>query len=164
MSETYSPLPLDDILDILRIFEKSFARFIYIVFRKKVDYEISGLDLLDLVIRSHKRKQYFNYFHHGTKINEAKIAAIFVYWILKLKPFRITDAEFCKDMQFIDINELFSIHIIVDVLKKLGRISRKPLGDEDFFKTLRYSFRFRNISIDSMLILLESINNSSFFP
>jgi hypothetical protein len=70
------------------------------------------------------------------EINECKEVALYAYWILKLRPFVITDTAYLRDPDACYINESYS-------------------------RFLEYSFRFRNFSIDSFIVLVESISTET---
>jgi hypothetical protein len=147
----------------MALFEQTFKNFLSTMrYPTDVKYHISGLDMIDMIVRIDKRKAYYQFFH-GMDINELKVAGIYVYWILKLKPFSITDRRYAGKLECCDVNEVFALYIIVTVLLGLGRLDRLIQGSEPYFKELRYSFRFRHFSIDAMLVLVEALNTKSFF-
>jgi hypothetical protein len=115
-----------------------------------------------MIIRVDKRKAYYHYFHDDTEINEYKVAALYAYWILKLRPLTITDPRFITKRDHCDINELFAIYLICSTLYQTGRLAKPITGEESYSKKLRYSFRYRNFTIDSFIVLVESINSETF--
>jgi hypothetical protein len=150
----------------MELFEDLLRHYLFEVraYPKDLQYDISGIDMLDLIVRVDKRKVYYWCFHDGMEIDELKVAALCAYWILKLKPIRITDSRYANRKEYCDSNELFAIYIIILNLSMTGRLNRLPQGDEPFFKELRYSFRFRNFTLDALVMLVESLNTRSFFP
>jgi hypothetical protein len=146
------------------IFEQTFKNFLSNMgYPADVKYHISGLEMIDMIVRLDKRKAYYQFFH-GMEINELKVTGICVYWILKLRPFSITDVRYAGKMGYCDVNEVFALYIIIRILYELGRLNRIIQGNEPYFKELRYSFRFRHFSIDAMVVLVEALNTGSFFP
>lgn len=129
-------------------------------------YSISEVALLDVIIRVDKRREYFKHFHTADGqpmlINEFKMIALCVYWILKFKPITITDTRFCSKAEHIDVNEWFAFFLLWIVLVAAGRCSGQLNEGSRFLKELLYSFRFRNFTIDSLLVLAESINTETF--
>jgi hypothetical protein len=61
-----------------------------------------------------------------------------------------------------DINELFAIYLICGTLYQTGRLTKPITGKESYSTKLRYSFRYRNFTIDSFIVLAESINSETF--
>jgi hypothetical protein len=59
------------------------------------------------------------------------------------------------------INESFVIHFIGLVLESTGRIKQTTGIKDSYSKFLEYSFRFRNFSIDSFVVLIESISTET---
>ncbi len=128
-----------------------------------VQCSVSRIDMLETIIRVDKRRVYYQ-FYHRMEIDELKHAALYVYWILKLRPFVMTDHRYAHKKEYCDINEMFSLYLIMLTLAGTHRLTIPLAGDEPEFKDLRYSFRYRNISIDAMVVLVESLNDASFFP
>ena len=116
--------------------------------------------LIDIIVRVDKRKAYY-YCFHGMEINECKEAALYAYWILKLRPFSITDKKYQNDFEACIINETFVIFLIGLVLENTGRIKRTGAIKNSYSDFLEYSFRFRNFSIDSFVVLVESISTET---
>jgi hypothetical protein len=95
------------------------------------------------------------------KINECKEAALYAYWILKLRPFAITDKSLGNNLDASCVNESFVIHFIGLALETTGRIKQTNKIKDSYTKYLEYSFRFRNFSIDSFIVLVESISTET---
>ena len=105
----------------------------------------------------------------NNRINNEKKAALFAYWIAKLRPVTFTDAKLRNSKEHADVNEKLAVHHLLCALVDKGKVKLWDgkdgvLLDRDnkFIKELCYSFRFRNLPIDSMIILAESINTDSF--
>jgi hypothetical protein len=160
----YEYLPQSRLQEIMRIFDRRFKSFLFFAraYPGDLQYHVSKLDVLDMIIRVDKRKAYFHYFHDDTEINEYKVAALYAYWILKLRPLSITDPRFSTKYDHYDVNELFAIYLICSTLYQTGRLTKQITGEESYSKKLRYSFRYRNFTIDSLLVLVESINEETF--
>jgi hypothetical protein len=157
----YAQIPVVEIQEIIRIFYKRFMNFLPLKgFPSDTEYHISFLTLVDIIIRVDKRKAYYQCFH-GMKINECKEAALYAYWILKLRPFSITDKRFRDNLDAGCINEAFAIHLIGLVLETTGRIKQTNEIKNSYGEFLEYSFRFRNFSIDSFIVLVESISTET---
>jgi len=95
------------------------------------------------------------------EINECKEAALYAYWILKLRPFTIIDDKYRKNIDACNVNELFVVFLIGFVLEAIGRIRKTPNIKESYSELIDYSFRFRNFSIDSFIVLIESISTET---
>jgi hypothetical protein len=160
----YEQLPQSRLQEIMRIFDRQFKYFLFSTrdYPADLQYHVSKLDVLDMIVRVDKRKAYFHYFHDDTEINEYKVAALYAYWVLKLRPLTITDPRFSTNREHYDINELFAIYLICFILYQTGRLTKQITGEESYSKKLRYSFRYRNFTIDSFIVLVESINSETF--
>lgn len=157
----YERIPYRDIEKLIHLFNKRFEEFLTLKdFPADIEKHISFFSLLDIIIRVDKRKAYYHCFH-DMKINECKEAALYGYWILKLRPFTITDKRFLNNADACNINELFVIFLIGLILEETGRIKRTPKVKDSYQKFLEYSFRFRSFSIDSFIVLIESISTET---
>jgi hypothetical protein len=157
----YAQIPLVEIEEIIQLFYKRFTDFLSLKgFPSDTERHISFLTLVDIIVRVDKRKAYYQCFH-DMKINECKEAALYAYWILKLRPFSITDKKFRNNLDACCINEAFAIHLIGLVLETTGRIKKTSEIKDSYSKFLEYSFRFRNFSIDSFVVLVESISTET---
>ena len=103
------------------------------------------------------------------KINDRKKAALYAYWIIKLRPVKIIDEMLKNKMEHAKINEKIALNHLLGILIRRGKIKLGNGKDEvildkknKFLKELYYSFRFRNFTIDSMIVLADSINTQSF--
>jgi len=128
---------------------------------KDIEVYESVYSLVDMIIRTDKRRAYY-YFYHNMEINECKTAALYAYWILKLRPFVITDIRYRHKRQAVCINEAFAIYLICSALFFSKKITAQTIANTSYYEKLYYSFRFRNISIDSMVLLVESMNEETF--
>jgi len=154
-------MPYKEIEEKIKFFEKRFKDFLtFKGFPKNAEYYISYMSLVDVIIRVDKRKAYYICFHN-MEINECKEVALYAYWILKLRPFVITDTKYLKNPDACCINESFVIHLIGLVLELTHRIKYTKNIKESYSRFLEYSFRFRNFSIDSFIVLVESISTET---
>jgi hypothetical protein len=166
----YKRLLDDEINLLLQDLQNSIADFFRrIELASDVEYTVCGLDLIDVIIRVDKRLHYFKVFHE-MDCNEGKKAALFAYWIAKFRPIMITDKRYINTVGFNnEINELFAIHYLLEVLIGMGRIKVwnghegiKLSLSNPFIKRLKYSLRFRNFTIDSIIVLADAITTDSF--
>lgn len=108
--------------------------------------------LRDIIVRVHKRKYYFQVFHNEMITSEYKETALYCYWVLKLRPLWIDP----KNKSSERINEKFALHLYISLLKKYN----EDFSEEDginrlHIRELMYSFRFRDITKESMILMLE---------
>ena len=157
----YERIPTDAIEKILQIFNKRFEDFLSLKgYPQNIEKHISFCTLVDIIIRVDKRKAYYFCFH-GMEINECKEVALYAYWILKLRPFTITDKRYNNSIDACSINESFVIYLIGLILENTSRIKRTDNIKNSYCDFLEYSFRFRNFSIDSFVVLIESISTET---
>jgi hypothetical protein len=157
----YGRIPYEDIEKLLQVFNQRFIEFLALKgFPPETEKHISNFTLIDIIVRVDKRRAYYQCFH-GMEINECKEAALYAYWILKLRPFAITDAKYSKTTDACHINELFVIYFIGLVLERTGRIKQTTAIKDSYSRFLEYSFRFRSFNIDSFLVLIESISTET---
>lgn len=108
--------------------------------------------LRDIIVRVHKRKHYFQVFHNEMIISEYKETALYCYWFLKLRPFWIDAHNESAER----INEKFALHLYISLLKKYNEdFSEKDGFNKLHIRELLYSFRFRDITKESMILMLE---------
>ena len=108
--------------------------------------------LKDIIIRVHKRKHYFKIFHNEMITSEYKETALYCYWVLKLRPLWIEPNYKSSER----INEKFALHLYVSLLKKYNEDFSEGDGiNKRHIRELLYSFRFRDITKESMILMLE---------
>lgn len=117
------------------------------------DEVVTNMECLrDIIVRVHKRKHYFKVFHNEMDTSEYKETALYCYWIIKLRPLWI-NPEYEKAER---INEKFALHLYVSLLKKYNEdFSEKDGINRKHIRELLYSFRFRDITKESMILMLE---------
>lgn len=119
--------------------------------------------VLSIISKVHQRKSYF-YFFHKLNMSEYKEAALTCFWCIKLKPIsiRTQGLESQHKGEFDSINEKLSVYYIIKTLRAaltnhnmktdiLDNIPTKYLNE------LIYTFTFRDISKEAMIMLVESI-------
>jgi hypothetical protein len=157
----YTKMPYEKIYPIVAEFYRQFRHFLSIKgFPEDVQVHISVFDIVDMIARVDKRRAYYRCFH-DMRINECKGAALYAYWILKLKPFTIIDGRFYNRPEVCNINEAFAIYIIGAALFLTGRVKNTKEAKDSYYKLLEYSFRFRSFTIDSFIVLVESITTET---
>jgi hypothetical protein len=161
----YQTPSYNDIFDMLRTLEEEIDYFIHYTlgYAKDVQYAVCGLDLIDTIIRVDKRRVYFSVFHNMS-INDCKKAALFAYWIVKFRPIKITDQRYISKVGYnTHVNEMFAIHYLLSALCAEERVHLWDGStgvqidlEHPYIEKLWYSFRFRNFTIDSMIVLADT--------
>ena len=144
---------------------------------------ISAFALKEILLRVHKREAYYHYFHQnpdgtGVVINQRKIGGLFAYWILKLRPLSVDFDHEGNNQDWLvpieehekasTLNESLAAHTLYTYISRWyeleegSPISLTGAAASGFHKAVLYAFRFRNISIDAMMLLCESIVRDSF--
>lgn len=111
--------------------------------------------LADVIIRVLKDKHRWNIFQTDN-LHHLKIASFIVYWIIKLKPFAYpltSDADDKTIRISRNINEIFALFYAMQILSKKNNIN--TFLTKKFVDFCIYSFRYRIISSDSIILLLE---------
>jgi len=166
-SEQYQLLSFNDIFTTLQAFQEEFEYYLhYGLGYRKDQYVVSGIDIIDLIVRVDKREAYFSYFHN-MKINDEKKAALYAYWIAKLHPVKFVDDNIRNKKIHVNVNEKLAANHLVTALVRKRKIKLwdghdgVKIEESKFIEDLCYSFRFRNLSIDSMIVLADSITTDS---
>jgi hypothetical protein len=155
-------MPNEEIHPIVQAFYNNFSRFLLEKgFPDDIKFHTSTFDIVDMINRVDKRKAYYYCFHKEMKINECKVAALYAYWILKLRPFTIIDDRYRNKPEICNINEAFAIYVLGAALLLTERIKNTGKASLSYYSLLEYSFRFRNFSIDSFIVLIESITTET---
>ncbi|MDR2592966.1 MAG: hypothetical protein LBC59_09220 [Chitinispirillales bacterium] len=119
------------------------------------DMRCSRHSLCDVIDRVDKRKVYFRVFYDKVKdgMSERNEAALYCFWILKLSPFFDNT---CPD---IEVNINFAAWLLLASVKhscNKNGIAAISLPDK-YVGDLKYAFRFRDISKESMMALAETM-------
>jgi hypothetical protein len=156
--ESYSRLPDAQLRAILDSFKRCIEHYLFKVrkFPTDLEYDVSPVDLIDMVIQVDKRNAHYLYFHKGMKINEAKEIGLYMYWFLKFKPIRILDPRFRTLVSTVDVNECFALCLLYSVLRSVNRHASFIRAGEPLWKELQYSLRFRTFTAGSMMVLADS--------
>ena len=135
--------------------------------RTRVECNYSSIK--DIVLRLDMRLLYFRIYHNKMEINEYKLlCGLAVFWILKLRPFWISIKE-ADSKDFINtannINEQISLHIVIMLLKEYNPLffqEGKGLIKQ-YCKELLYSFRYRDLSKESLFLMFDPFYYMSLF-
>jgi len=158
---SYSKIEFDEIFDYLTFFEDRFKDFLELSeYPSDMEVFVSTRDMIDIITRVDKRKAYY-YCFHSMEINERKHVALYAYWILKFRPFTVTDIRYIDKKKENCINEAFAIYMICSILL-YNDITIDTTFEKIFYKKLLYSFRYRGFSIESLMLLVEAITSETF--
>lgn len=119
--------------------------------------------ILEIISKVDQRKKYFQYYH-GLDMSEFKEVSLIIFWYIKLKPISISnyDASARNKKEFDAINEKLAFFYLIRTYRKLLEKSHKStkildnLPDE-YIREILYSFEFRDISKEALILLVESI-------
>jgi len=108
--------------------------------------------LLEIFDRIEKRRIYFHIFYNGCKMGEINEGALMCFWIVKLCPF--TCLKIPPDI----LNAKIALFLFNRVLSLVAaKLHKRVCITEQTVKDLFYSFRFRDISKESLMLLAGSM-------
>ena len=108
--------------------------------------------LLEIFDRIEKRRIYFHIFYNGCKMSELNEGALLCFWIIKLCPF--TSSKISPDI----INSKIALFLFNKVISLIAaKLNKKVIITEQTIKDIYYSFRFRDISKESLMLLAGSL-------
>ena len=91
-------------------------------------------------------------FHNDMVTSEYKETALYCYWIIKLRPLWTSPDVKSSER----INEKFALHLYVALLKKYNEdFSEKDGISKKHIRELLYSFRYRDLTKEAMILMLE---------
>ena len=158
----YEGIPDDEVLESVQKLEIAFERFLTVYgFPRDVDCFENKRALVEIVRRVDKRKAYYFCFHNMA-INEHKEMSLYAYWVLKFHPFAVIDARFdCGDKAAL-VNEAFAIYLIAGVVIGAKKLKKVDFVKKNYVGKLLYSFRYRAFTIESLMLLVESLSPKVF--
>ena len=161
--ERYEPIPDEELNENMRELEDAFLAFCE-VYRLPDDIEVveDSMALAEIVRRVDKRKAYFSYFHKGMTINELKETSLYAYWIIKFHPFALSDKRYEASSKMAYLNESFAIYLITGAVAGARGIRKLDFVEKSYGWKLCYSFRYRSLTMDSLMLLVESIRPKVF--
>jgi len=108
--------------------------------------------LLEIFDRIEKRRIYFHIFYNGCKMGELNEGALMCFWIVKLCPFT------CSKVPSDILNAKIALFLFNKVLSLVAsKLHKQVCITERTVKDLFYSFRFRDISKESIMLLTGSM-------
>jgi hypothetical protein len=108
--------------------------------------------LYEIIERIEKRRVYFYIFYDGCEMGEMNEISLACFWIMKLMPF------FCPNIPAAKLNAKIAIHVFVNMLTYVKNTTGKKLNiTSQIIRDLFYSFCYRDISKESIMLLAESL-------
>lgn len=131
----------------------------------KVDGSIVHVDediVLSIIAKVDQRRKYFEYFHQ-LEMSEYKEMALICFWYIKLHPISITqDVDNRNSHAYSSINEKLAVYFMFSTFRSMLKTSGLSTYILDsiskkYVRELIYSFTFRDISKEAMILLAESM-------
>jgi hypothetical protein len=108
--------------------------------------------LIEIFERVEKRRVYFHIFYNGCRMGELNEGALLCFWIIKLCPFT------CLNIPPDILNAKIALFLLNRVLSFVAYRTHKRLCiTEQIIRDLYYSFRFRDLSKESLMLLAGSM-------
>lgn len=163
MSETFKYLPLKN-----EEFQVLWQKHIDVIegFVQKNHYKTENLyvdekTIMEIIGKVDQRKKYFQYFH-SLDMSEFKEVSLICFWYIKLKPICISNEDLRHKGDFEAINEKLALYYLLSTYRRMlkeQKLSTNVLDNlpSEYLKELIYSFRYRDISKEAFILLVESI-------
>ncbi len=152
--------PIEDVcaFEAAQRLEEAFERFLPIYgLPSDVECFEDKRSIIETVRRVDKRKAYYWCFH-DMNINEKKEVSLYAYWIMKFHPFALVDKRYeCSDKAAL-LNESFAIYLIMGVVVGAKKLKKIKFVKDNYTGKLQYSFRYRSFSMESLMLLVESLS------
>ena len=153
----YSPLNASEMMLELQELESLWSNFLQTYERTQFkEFAVNKNDLLEIVERVDKRKDYYYYFHEidNGNMSEYKEVALRSYWIVKLRPFHMTNPA--SDL-YGYVNEQFALYLIFCILHRelqsSGHSLRLP--SKRYINDLLYSLKYHDITKEAMIAIVD---------
>jgi hypothetical protein len=120
---------------------------------------ISGISARETVIlqifdRIEKRRVYFHIFYNGCVMGELNEGALMCFWIAKLQPFYDKNKKIPSN----ELNSKIALYLFNKTLSfSAAKMNKRNGLTEKTARDLYYSFRFRDISKEAVMLLAESM-------
>ena len=119
--------------------------------------------VMAIIAKVDQRKRYFKYFH-GLNMSEYKEVALICFWYIKLRPISMVSRELStKNINAYDsINEKLAVYYLISTFRCMLEEANLPTKSLDklpkkYLNELIYSFTYRDISKEALILLVESI-------
>lgn len=159
----YAPAPESELVKWVHALVDIFNGFLEDAGYQDFNLYVGHHLLYEALDRVDKRIAYYWCYHH-IEASERKVAALIAYWIIRFKPFVCTDDNLIGQKEYVCINERFALYIILSVVAAEAGIQKidQEMLNSDYAKKLFYTFRYRNVSIDSIVTLCEGLTPQTF--
>jgi len=108
--------------------------------------------MIEIYERIEKRRIYFHIFYNGCKMGELNEGALMCFWILKLMPFSH------QEIPTNELNAKIALYLFNNMLLFYARNNNRKVNITNLINNdLFYSFRFRDISKESIMTLAKSL-------
>jgi hypothetical protein len=164
VKDRYQQMTPEELFNETASLEKMFKLFLKASgYPEDLKYIADVRAVVEMLTRIDKRTAYYSYFHSGNKIHELKRIGSLAYWLLKFKPFVITDERIVSGgIQALEaafmLNESFAASIIYSGLMNFGNLKTVPKKGSEIHKALLYAFKYREMSQDSIMTLIYSLS------
>lgn len=171
----YIPLSHTELHETVNALRNIWHRFWDVVEYNNTNWSvnISNHALAEIAVRVDKRAQYYSYFHEGMNISERKRAGLYAYWIVKFRPFTIilrdnTIVSPEEKLWISAVNEKFAAFFLyAGILEYSAHLDGPSFlvsnaSKASYHNALEYALRFRHISIDAMMLLVETMTPADF--
>ncbi len=119
--------------------------------------------LISVISKVDQRRKYFEYFHR-LDMSELKEVSLIAFWYIKLHPLCLGPRDFTNNHppQYESLNEKLALYSILSTLRVMLKAKHMPVRPLDnlpreYLSEIIYSFTYRDISKESMILLVESI-------
>lgn len=117
--------------------------------------------IMEIIVKVDQRKKYFQYFHN-LDISEFKDVSLICFWYIKLKPICISSEDLRNKGDLEAINEKLALYYLLSTYRRMLKNQKLPTNvldnlPSEYLKELIYSFRYRDISKEAFILLVESI-------
>jgi len=121
----------------------------------KIDYkkiDTSMDTMYEIIERVEKRRIYFHVFYNGCKMGELNEGSLMCFWIIKLMPFHL------EGISNNILNVKIALCLFMNVLHYHAQKENIKLNiTEKMVNDIYYSFRYRDLSKEAIMILAESL-------
>jgi hypothetical protein len=116
------------------------------------DIQVNSKSIAQIIDKVEKRRIYFHIFHNGMKMGELNEFSLYCFWILKLCPFKHSSIDNSE------LNAKISLRLFIDVIHSIASRQKKKANLESkTIQSIYYSFRYRDLSKESIMLLAESL-------
>ena len=119
---------------------------------------VRTIDLLIIITKVDQRKHYFKVFHN-IDMSELKEVSLICYWLIRFKPYyEKSDSSSIND----SLNEKFCVYLIIHAIRCILQsksLDESPIDklSKEYIYELTYTFKFRDISKEAMITIVETI-------